>query len=316
MNHIHRIVAIILLGAVIGFVAQRILRPEGFGVVGHFRVGGLFDNMDAEPVHQGQQACAECHPDVYELHEKDLHFGVQCEVCHGAGDFHVKYHLINDSKVSEEKAVLPKEYTLEGCLYCHRKLAARPSDFPQVDPVEHFAFLKVKEPTTECIACHSPHEPIFLLAKVAEARIHPIIYECNDCHDTKPTGNHKEVKNHPVIFTCQDCHSVVVEDFKKHEHSFMECTSCHLFHSENETAGRIFKNGNGKFCLLCHEKKSFKDESLPQIVSAEHLEEMAKDANLDPTTVKDDPRACLDCHFEFIHDSEAIKKGGVISAGQ
>ena len=35
---------------------------------------------------------------------------------------------------------MPKEYTLEGCLYCHRKLASRPRDFPQVDLEEHEAY--------------------------------------------------------------------------------------------------------------------------------------------------------------------------------
>lgn len=209
---------------------------------------------------------------------------------------------------------MPKEYTLEGCLFCHRKLAARPRDFPQIDPVQHFEFLHVTDPKTRCIECHSPHEPIYLLKKVEDARIHPIIYACNNCHDKKPEGDYKEVKDHPVIFSCQDCHAEIVTDFKKHEHAFMDCTACHLFHKENETAGRIFKNGNKQFCLLCHEKKPFKDqEKLPQVVSSEHLAEQAKDSSLDAETLLKDPRSCIDCHFDFIHDSSLLKKGGIVS---
>ena len=118
------------------------------------------------------------------------------------------------------------------------------------------------------------------------------------------------MKNHPVIFTCRDCHAAVVDDFKGREHAFLRCTACHLFHRENDTAGRIFVNGNRRFCQLCHEAKPFKDpEGLPRIDPAKHLAENAPRAGKDAAALEKDPRACLTCHMEFIHDPELLKKG-------
>ena len=310
-GHVWRLLILIILVAVIAFTVQRLLRPEGYGEVGNYRVGGLYDTMAQDLVHQGKEVCGDCHDDILSVHEKDIHFGVNCEDCHGPGHLHVKYYLGEDDSIIEEAAAMPKEYTLEGCLFCHRELVSRPRDFPQVDPAEHYRFLKVTEPNTRCIECHSPHEPLFLLTKVSEARIHPVIYECSDCHETEPQKDHRQVPDHPVIFVCKDCHPAVVKDFKTHEHAFLRCTACHLFHQETESAGRIFKNGNRRFCLLCHEKKPFKSqEELPQIVSSEHLAEQAADFELDLATIQQDPRACLGCHFDFIHDSELIEEGG------
>jgi len=306
-THVKRIFGVLIALSIAGFAAQRALRPEGFGEAGHYRVGALFDIMDKEPVHQGKEVCGECHDDIYGVHEKDIHYNVKCEDCHGPGNLHVRYYMAEDDSVSEETAAMPKEYTLEGCLFCHRKLAARPRTFPQIDQVEHYAFLGVASQTTPCIECHSPHEPLFLLKKVSEARIHPIIYECSQCHDKTPKGDFRKTPGHPVIFVCQDCHPKVVEDFKTHPHSFLRCTACHIFHKENDTAGRIFKNGNRRFCLLCHEKKDFKIEGgIPYIASAEHLKEMAEDQDFDLDKLNKNPRACLICHFDDIHDSNLV----------
>ena len=46
--------------------------------------------------------------------------------------------------------------------------------------------MTMTDPETTCIECHSPHEPLFLLESVKQARIHPVIYECTDCHAEPP----------------------------------------------------------------------------------------------------------------------------------
>ena len=307
-KHVQRMLFLLLALGVSAFIAQRLLRPESFGKAGHFRYDSLGEIISQEPVHQSKAACIGCHGEICKLHDKDIHFGVQCEDCHGPGQRHVLFHEKKDASVLADAARMPKEYTLEGCLFCHRKLAARPRTFPQIAPEEHYKFLHVSDPKTRCIECHSPHEPLYLLTNVEEARIHPIIQECRDCHDGKPEKDHKEVKNHPVIFVCRDCHAAVAEDFQSREHAFLECTACHLFHRENDTAGRIFKNGNRKFCLLCHEAKPFKDsEGMPQVDSAKHLADMAERAKKDPKVLQEDPKACLGCHFVFIHDPAILK---------
>ena len=306
-----RIVTLLVFAALAAFVVQRSLRPTSFGELGNYRLEGLYEIEEKTPVHQGKEACGECHDDVFETHQKDIHYDVQCEDCHGPGDVHIAYYSDDNKQASEEAAVMPKEYTLEGCLFCHRRLNSRPKDFPQIDLEKHYAFLHVKDTGTRCIECHSPHEPIFLLTKVEDARIHPVIFECESCHLEKPESDHRQVPDHPAIFVCQDCHPKIVEDFNGREHSFLRCTACHLFHRESDAAGRIFKNGNRRFCLLCHEKKPFKsEEDLPQVVSEEHLTEMAEFLEKDAKAVAEDPKACLECHLDYIHDSKLLGTGG------
>jgi predicted CXXCH cytochrome family protein len=149
---------------------------------------------------------------------------------------------------------------------------------------------------------------LFLLDPVSEARIHPTIFECDQCHKERPEKNYKEAENHPVIFECEDCHESIVQDFKKREHASMRCTGCHLYHPENETSGRIYKNGNKQFCLLCHEKKPFKDQkSLPQIDVSKHLEDMPEAMRKDAKSIMNSKTACLECHLNFIHDPDLIR---------
>ncbi len=307
-SHVKRVVTLLLVGAALGLTAHFVLQPRSFGELGHYRADSLYDILDAEVVHQGEAVCGECHERIYQAHAKDIHFRVQCEDCHGPGNVHVKYHKTRDASIRDDQARMPKEYTLEGCLFCHRKLAARPRTFARIDPEEHYRFLHVTDPKTRCIECHDPHEPLFLSEPVDKARIHPVILECEACHDAAPQGEAKDVPGHPVIFVCRDCHRSVVKDFVKREHSFLRCTTCHLFYRASETSGRIFKNADRRFCLLCHEAKPFKDpEKLPQIVYEDHLARMAEVMRRDPVALDQDPAMCLTCHFDFIHDHKLIR---------
>ena len=307
--YVWRVFTALIVVVVLGLVGQRLMRPASFGQIGHYRANSLAEIVSLEPVHQGKEVCRECHEKIWATHEKDIHFSVECEDCHGAANVHVKYHRGEVKLVSKEEAQMPKKYTLEGCLFCHRKLYSRPRTFAQIDPVEHYKFLGVTGDETRCTECHSPHEPLFLQDEVKKARIHPVIYECEDCHDSRPEKEIKDVANHPTVFVCRDCHQPVVEDFKKHEHSFMRCTTCHLYYRESETSGRIFKNSNQRFCLLCHERKPFKDPNVvPQIDFEKHIQAMAPIVHIRPDELKDNTMVCLKCHFDFVHDNGLIKR--------
>ncbi len=324
-SHVKRVFALLIIAVMIGFGVRQLLLPDTFGTIGHYRADSLKDYLNLKQVYQSQETCAPCH-DIYDIHEKDVHYDVQCEDCHGPGNIHIaeietfleqnsqepaesgKYAKEILDAVPEKLVQMPKEYTLEGCLYCHRKLESRPHDFAQVDPEEHYGFLHVIDDSIQCVECHDPHEPLFLLEPVSVARIHPTIYECDYCHKEHPEESYKDVENHPVIFECEDCHTAIVQDFKKREHASMRCTACHLYHRENEMSGRIYKNGNKQFCLLCHERKPFKDQdSLPQIDVAEHLQEMPEATGKDAESIMNSKTSCLECHYIFIHDPDLIK---------
>jgi hypothetical protein len=325
-SHVKRAFALLIIAGLLGFAVRQLLLPATFGTIGHYRTASLKDILTQDPVYQSKAACVQCHEDNFNLHEKDVHYGVQCENCHGPANNHIseiaaflkQNHLepANSGKYSKDalKAVpnklvrMPKEYTLEGCLYCHRKLDSRPHDFAQIDPRDHFKSLHVTDNSIRCVECHNPHEPLYLLTAVSEARIHPTIYECEDCHKKRPEKSMKDAEKHPVIFECADCHTAIVQDFKKREHASMRCTGCHLYHPENETSGRIYKNGNKQFCLLCHEKKPFKDpKGVPQIDVSKHLEKMPGIMGKDANSIMSSKTACLECHFNFIHDGNLIK---------
>lgn len=308
-THVRRIVILLVVLVAAGLIVQRLLRPATFGEIGHYRAASLGEIAAKEPVHQTRSVCATCHGDIHDVHQKDVHWRVQCEVCHGPGDVHVRSHATATPGMAvPDAARMPKTYDRDGCLLCHRQLVARPRDFAQVDPVAHFAFLHVTEPETACIECHSPHEPLFLQEPVHEARLHPVVFECNDCHNEQPTRSHRDVADHPVIFECSDCHPSVAHDFAKRAHAFLRCTACHLYHPENEVSGRVYLNGGKRFCLLCHEQKPFKDASMPQIALPAHIEQMAPVMRRDPEPLLDDPESCLRCHFDFIHDAGLMRR--------
>ena len=311
-THVRRVVGVLAILLIVGFTAQRALQPDTFGDLGHYRAASIGEMMVREPVHQGRSVCGTCHAEQHALNRKDVHWRVECEVCHGPGRDHVDYHSGQQGRAAlagrTGAEVMPTTYTLDGCLLCHRKLRARPVDFAQVDPLEHYAFLKVTDPATPCIECHAPHEPLFLQEPVHEARIHPVIFECRDCHESAPDADHRAVPEHPTIFVCADCHPSVAHDFTKHEHAFLRCTACHLFDRENEISGRVYLNGGSRFCLLCHERKPFKDSAVPQIDPADHLLEQAPLMRRDPADLAADPAACLQCHFNQIHDAGLIRR--------
>jgi predicted CXXCH cytochrome family protein len=323
--HVKRIFALLIIAVILGFGIRQLMLPDTFGVIGHYRADSLKDILKLKRVYQGKEACAPCHENSAIL-AKDVHFAVQCENCHGPGNIHIaqielvlkqknlkpdesgKYPKETLTVISQKMAQMPKEYTLEGCLYCHRKLDSRPRDFAQVDPKEHYKFLHVTDNSIRCVECHNPHEPLFLLDPVSNARIHPTIFECEQCHKERPKKSDKDVANHPPVFGCEDCHAAIVHDFKKREHAFMRCTQCHLFHRENDESGRIYKNSNKQFCLLCHEKKPFKDQAkLPQIDVSKHLEDMPQAMRKDAKSIMNSQTACMECHYNFIHDPELIR---------
>lgn len=124
-------------------VARYFLVPESFGQYGYYRGEALTDNMERPILFAGKQACVECHEDVGEKLDSDLHAELTCEVCHGPGAAHV---------LAPDSAVLVKPLSREFCGTCHAKSPARPEKaIKQVDIKEH------NPEKNNCTDCHNPH---------------------------------------------------------------------------------------------------------------------------------------------------------------
>ena len=285
-RHTIPVAIVVVLGLATAGAARWLVVPASFGDFGWYR-GDAVSEAKAMPVrHQGEETCLECHDDIAELHDKDAHVRVPCETCHGPGAAHVESEGETAMRIPKEKA---------DCLVCHRLLDARPGPFPQIRWREHYRFVGVKEEKTQCVACHSPHEPLYMDREITEARLHPLIHRCRDCHLGRTDETLQRPESHPAIFECQYCHGALVKDFAARPHQQVKCTRCHIFFKESEFAGRIIRDADPRFCLLCHRDAEFRSEdAAPSIEWPEHRDDMA-DSDADKT------KRCVDCHQDRIH---------------
>ncbi|HEY3356543.1 MAG TPA: hypothetical protein VGQ83_25050 [Polyangia bacterium] len=301
-----RLVVIIGVALAVGLTARWAAKPKGFGRAGHYRGDAPAEEAVRAPRHQGQQVCAPCHDAEFQKHEKDVHLSVECEDCHGAGDVHV---AARRAKAPAAEGRMFRQLAQANCLACHRRLVARPALFPTVDVGAHFKLVGVRDPATTCQSCHSPHEPLFLDRKVSQARIHPLIHPCTDCHRDASVAQRPRPEGHVVTFQCRDCHADVVADFATKPHKALDCRACHPFRKDSEFSGRIFKNASPQFCLMCHRDAAFKERGRMPLIKS--LEEHRKDMG------GDDAKRCVDCHLtEKIHAARAGAAKVIVGGGK
>ena len=138
----HLIILAILVAVFLVF--QRLMIPESFGELGYYRANSLEDNQLFEAHYAGRETCNECHEDMSDLKEMDLHNGLSCETCHGPGLAHT---IDSDSA----ELIIPDGRNF--CGRCHAKNTARKEDAVlQIDLREH-------NPDKNCTYCHNPHAP-------------------------------------------------------------------------------------------------------------------------------------------------------------
>ena len=131
------VIAFLLFWAIRGHVV-----PKTFGQYGHYR-GAAMAEIAAHPVKfAGHETCETCHSDKAEIKNKGKHEQVNCEACHGPLSAHAADPTVTPVKLD----------TATLCVRCHAASAARPKNFPQVEPDEH-------SNGVPCETCHQPHSP-------------------------------------------------------------------------------------------------------------------------------------------------------------
>lgn len=142
-EHLLRLAGLFAIGGALFAIASLFEVPAGFGRYGHYRPGALDDNR-AHVAHFADTAsCAVCHDDIAASRQGSRHAQIRCQACHGP----LARHADDPAAVTP---TLPDPATL--CLTCHRRLAARPAAFPQIDPGPHAG-------GESCVSCHNPHHP-------------------------------------------------------------------------------------------------------------------------------------------------------------
>ncbi len=146
--HLKRAFFILVL-VIIGFLFVRsYIVPGSFGQYGWYRGDSVAQIRDLPVGYAGSAGCGDknCHNIIYSIWVNASHQTVNCETCHGPSENHV---------IDTRTMPAPSNDTREFCGKCHFERAARPADFPQIDPETHGENLR-------CVYCHNPHKPWFL----------------------------------------------------------------------------------------------------------------------------------------------------------
>ena len=286
--------------------ARWLAYPKTYGEFGHFRGAAIPQAMVAQsPLHTDGKLCYDCHKQVTSNVWKDVHEHVQCETCHGPGE----RHIAEENKLAVTRPDAPTlrmDKTASQCLTCHRRLNARPASFPQIDRNEHFKMLHLANTNTACIACHDPHQPLFLDKNIQEARLHPLVNKCVDCHKHEQDVSAKKPADHPVLFDCSYCHKAIAKDYATRAHKDFSCSICHQVYPVSDRAVRVIRHRDPQFCMLCHSGKIEKDKTGPPAIKwTQHLQDVSENP------VKDKDKVCADCHSEAFH---LVPSAQIISA--
>lgn len=218
------IVVVIMAAIVVGIRGYFI--PESFGEYGHYRAVSV-DSIAALGIHYaGHQACVDCHDDIYELKDNSYHRTVNCEACHGPAAEHAETG-------GDVEPLMPRDRGY--CTLCHIYNPAKPTGFPQIDPIAH-------NPGKRCISCHDPHAPA--PPDVPE--------ECSACHAS--ISRTKALSPHAPL-SCTDCHTAP-ED-----------------HKSNPRLKRASKPTRREDCGKCHAQKAGSEKYIPRIDMETHGEQ-------------------------------------------
>ena len=139
-----RLIPLFVLFIALFLIVRHLLLPDTFGQYGHYRGDAILDAADKELVYASKETCNDCHSDIMEMLEMEMHAGISCLSCHGPGLKHADSMEKEDIETPSGRAF---------CGRCHAINPARSSNvIVQVDINEHHTERK------DCIDCHNPHQ--------------------------------------------------------------------------------------------------------------------------------------------------------------
>jgi DmsE family decaheme c-type cytochrome len=217
----------------------------------------------------GAEACATCHEAeaknfASNPHSKlsQMHSGVTCEACHGAGKAHVEGGG-DKSKIFNPASATAKEVDAK-CLSCHSGKHANFDRSPHAKAgvscvschsvhaaagPEHL--LKIAQPAL-CFQCHADVKPQF--AMPFHHKVNEGVVKCSDCHDVHGTFENSSLKSTAdQNAICTKCHTETRGPFV-FEHAPVKaegCVSCHTPHGSQNA--RLLNMPNVvPLCNQCH----------------------------------------------------------------
>ncbi|MCK4762701.1 MAG: DmsE family decaheme c-type cytochrome [Candidatus Aminicenantes bacterium] len=214
----------------------------------------------------GDKVCLECHDDVMENYEKNVHYRIQdfelkglkkgCESCHGPGAAHAEEG--DAAKIFTFKSA-SAEAASAACLKCHRTMRASDWHLSDHAPDEvacskchpiHKGKSVIKSDPYLCMACHKD-----VRVQAMYPSHHPLRegkMKCSSCHQHHGSLVNNLKTNERLNDLCFSCHADKRGPFVfEHAPVTEDCLSCHNPHGT--VANNLLKQNEPFLCLQCHE---------------------------------------------------------------
>ncbi len=163
-THVIRLVILLVVVGVGGFIARAAFTPDTMGQYGPYRGSDIEDQKNRPMRNMTNDSCFQCHDLIRKAHKKGVHKDVSCEVCHGAYANHIK-----DGKYVGKLPVKRGDDITPLCLRCHNKIIqARPQESIKVVAMpQHLEEKKVRL-DHNCDQCHYVHDPLLWVKQAKE----------------------------------------------------------------------------------------------------------------------------------------------------
>jgi len=261
-------------------------------------------NDDPEPewvgYHAGEQNkeydCGPCHMTAYNSagHQLDLpgmigtwaFDGVQCEECHGPGEFHVGQPQDFGMKIDRSN---------EQCGKCHIRgeVSSIPASGGFIRHHEQWnEMFASKHASIQCVTCHDPHKGLHELNPDRAAAIQG---NCEACHFTETAAYEESgLPHHDLNVDCIDCHMPKAAKSARAVADYVGDVRSHLFGINTDPDAPMFSEDGGTAlgyltleytCLQCH---SSKDKAWAA----------GKTALVHPDTPSGEVATCFGCHSD------------------